>query len=192
MDILFIPSFLSPLVRNECRFTTGFPRRAPADQRSSRRDCCLGMSAAQRSSGASSPLEEERTAPGTGSGLGRRFRPVSAGRCPCNEPGKHDGSVLTGVCCAYLHFNRLRVEESGNLVITKLAASDEGRYVCVAQNIVGVRETSPVQLTVRSKFIFSSGSSKKRRTFIRSPLPPSDSLVCFYPFFPTSVGPFFS
>ena len=40
------------------------------------------------------------------------------------------------------------MEENGNLVITKLAASDQGRYVCLAQNIVGIRETSPVQLTV--------------------------------------------
>lgn len=44
--------------------------------------------------------------------------------------------------------DRIRVEESGNLVITKLAASDQGRYVCVAQNTVGTRETSPVLLTV--------------------------------------------
>ena len=43
---------------------------------------------------------------------------------------------------------RIRVEESGNLIITKLATSDQGRYVCVAQNIVGIRETSPVLLTV--------------------------------------------
>lgn len=47
--------------------------------------------------------------------------------------------------------NRIRVEESGNLVITKLAASDQGRYICVAQNIVGIRETSPVVLTVNGK-----------------------------------------
>ena len=43
------------------------------------------------------------------------------------------------------------MEESGNLVITKLAASDQGRYVCVAQNIIGNRETSPVLLTVNGK-----------------------------------------
>ena len=178
-------------MRNECRFTTGFPRRAAADKRSARRDCCLGMSAAERPSGASGPLEEERTALGTGSGLGRRFRPVSAGRCPCNEPDKHDGSVLTGVCCAYLRFNRLRVEESGNLVITKLAASDEGRYVCVAQNIVGVRETSPVQLTVRSKFIFSSGSRKGEHSSVLLSLFRLSSVFSSF-FFPTPVGPFFS
>lgn len=43
------------------------------------------------------------------------------------------------------------MEASGNLVITKLAASDQGRYVCVAQNTVGIRETSPVLLTVNGK-----------------------------------------
>lgn len=50
-----------------------------------------------------------------------------------------------------LFFFRIRVEENGNLVITKLAASDQGRYVCLAQNIVGIRETSPVLLTVNGK-----------------------------------------
>lgn len=49
--------------------------------------------------------------------------------------------------------NRIRIEESGNLVITKLATSDQGRYVCVAQNIVGIRETTPVLLTVNGNHL---------------------------------------
>jgi hypothetical protein len=53
--------------------------------------------------------------------------------------------------CLRLKQNRIRVEESGNLIITKLAASDQGRYVCVAQNTVGIRETSAVLLTVNGK-----------------------------------------
>lgn len=52
------------------------------------------------------------------------------------------------------------MEASGNLVITKLAASDQGRYVCVAQNTVGIRETSPVLLTVNGKRDSPSSSIK--------------------------------
>jgi len=48
-------------------------------------------------------------------------------------------------------WHRIRVEENGNLVITKLVTSDQGRYVCLAQNIVGIRETPQVQLTVNGK-----------------------------------------
>ena len=43
---------------------------------------------------------------------------------------------------------RIRVQDSGNLIITKLSSADHGRYVCMAQNIVATRETPAVLLTV--------------------------------------------
>ena len=50
--------------------------------------------------------------------------------------------------------DRIRVEENGNLYIAKLASSDQGRYTCVALNIVGTRETPPALLTVHGELLF--------------------------------------
>lgn len=44
--------------------------------------------------------------------------------------------------------SRLRLEGLGNLVISDVRASDQGGYVCKADNAVGNRETPPANLRV--------------------------------------------
>jgi Immunoglobulin I-set domain. len=46
---------------------------------------------------------------------------------------------------------RLRLVDGGNLMITEVKKSDEGKYQCYVQNMVGERETKPALLTVHGK-----------------------------------------
>jgi len=47
---------------------------------------------------------------------------------------------------------RVRIDGTGNLIFTKLIASDEGRYQCTAQNAVATRETAAVLLSVHGTY----------------------------------------
>jgi len=50
------------------------------------------------------------------------------------------------------------MDDSGNLIFTKLTSSDEGRYQCLAQNVVATRETPAVLLSIHGSYITTTTS----------------------------------
>lgn len=64
-----------------------------------------------------------------------------------------DGKILAldDIRSPHIPVNRLRIIDGGNLVINNVRQLDEGHYQCIAQNVVGSRDSTVVKLTVQGK-----------------------------------------
>ncbi len=50
--------------------------------------------------------------------------------------------------------HRIRIDESGSLVIQRVRKEDHGRYQCSAKNLAATRDSRPVRLKIHGKSIF--------------------------------------
>ncbi|CAH1399530.1 unnamed protein product [Nezara viridula] len=95
----------------------------------------------------------------------------------CGPPkGIPDPSLLwrkDGVLLDLEESDRVRVVDGGNLMIREVKQSDEGRYQCVAQNIVGMKETAPAMLTILPWIVLIA---RRVRHVLYSHLPPGHYL----------------
>ena len=49
---------------------------------------------------------------------------------------------------------RIKIDESGNLVIYKAQKKDQGRYQCTAENVASTKTSKPMRLKVHGKYHF--------------------------------------
>ena len=47
---------------------------------------------------------------------------------------------------------RIKIDESGNLVIYKAQKKDQGRYQCTAENVASTKTSKPMRLKVHGKY----------------------------------------
>ena len=67
-------------------------------------------------------------------------------------PSLKDGVPLDDLKTkSYGTTSRIRIVDGGNLLISNVEPIDEGNYKCIAQNLVGTRESSYAKLIVQGK-----------------------------------------
>ena len=57
--------------------------------------------------------------------------------------------------------NRVAITYNGHLRISKLGLEDEGRYQCVASNMAAVRDSSPINVRILSKWRLQKEKTKR-------------------------------
>ena len=50
------------------------------------------------------------------------------------------------------NFSRIRIDDTGSLVIQRARKEDHGRYQCSAKNLAATRDTRPIRLKIHGKF----------------------------------------
>ena len=88
--------------------------------------------------------------------------------------------------------NRVHIEETGDLIIRHVLASDEGKYQCVAHNMAATRESPAISLSVYGKkqtkdgtkfCLFSTIEVRGRKStaeFTERPPSISSFVICIY------------